>query len=39
VAVITAALAFCSWHVLEKRALEARLRLPWFRDAATSPRR
>ena len=34
VAVITAALAFGSWHLLEKRALAARLRLPWFKDPA-----
>lgn len=30
----TAVLAFGSWHLLEKRALEARLRLPWFREPA-----
>lgn len=27
---ITAALSFASWHLLEKRALAARFRLPWF---------
>ena len=39
VALLTAALAFASWHLLEKQALEARLKLPWFREPATSPRR
>ena len=38
VTAITAVLAFASWHLLEKRALEARFRLPWFRDAAASSR-
>ena len=39
VAVITATLAFGSWHLLEKRALEARLRLPWFRTAPAASAR
>ena len=39
VAVITAAFAFASWHLLEKRALQARFRLPWFRETATSRQR
>lgn len=30
VVAITACLAFASWHLLEKRALAARFRLPWF---------
>jgi peptidoglycan/LPS O-acetylase OafA/YrhL len=30
VTAITACLAFASWHLLEKRALAARFRLPWF---------
>lgn len=34
VAVLTALLALGSWHLLEKRALDARLRLPWFREPA-----
>lgn len=38
VALITTALAFASWHLLEKRALAARFRLPWFRRA-TAPAR
>jgi peptidoglycan/LPS O-acetylase OafA/YrhL len=38
VALVTAALAFGSWHLLEKPALAARLRLPWFRSATSRPR-
>lgn len=34
VAALTAVLAFASWHLLEKRALEARFRLPWFKEPA-----
>lgn len=34
VAALTGVLAFASWHLLEKRALAARLRLPWFREPA-----
>ena len=33
VVLITAALSFASWHLLEKRALAARFLLPWFRRA------
>ena len=37
VVIITAALAYASWHLLEKRALAARFRLPWFRKALSVP--
>ena len=37
VVAITAVLAFASWHLLEKRALAARFRLPWFRTARSVP--
>lgn len=39
VVALTAALAYASWHLLEKRALAARFRLPWFSAAnrATTP--
>lgn len=36
VVALTATLAFASWHLLEKRALKARFRLPWFRAQAAS---
>lgn len=36
VALLTAVLAYASWHLLEKRALDARFRLPWFAEGATS---
>jgi len=34
IVLLTGALAFGSWHLLEKRALAARFRLPWFRTPA-----
>jgi peptidoglycan/LPS O-acetylase OafA/YrhL len=38
VVALTAALAFASWHLLEKRALKARFRLPWFRADGAAAR-
>lgn len=37
VIVITGLLSFASWHLLEKRALAARFRLPWFRRVRSTP--
>jgi peptidoglycan/LPS O-acetylase OafA/YrhL len=37
VVAITACLAFASWHLLEKRALAARFRLPWFQRPKPVP--